>query len=145
MQRIITLSTPVAQAAQQLVSLPLGQRRNMKVDRLQCMLIPQAAAASAAPTRDQREAVELGIGVQLWLDQNQQDALIPQALPVRSLRFLDPGPVPIEPFMLLDKNQLTMQWSAFSAALWTSTDFTAASSWTINLILWGSDSAQQKG
>lgn len=145
MQRIITLSTPVAQGAQAIVSLPLGQRRNMKVDRLQAMLVPSVAAASAAPTRDQLASVERGIGLQLWLDQNQQDALIPQALPVRALQFLDPGPVPIEPFLLLDKNQLTMQWTAFTAALWTSTDFLAASAWNLNLILWGTDTVQQKG
>lgn len=139
MQRIITLSAPVSQTSQQIVSLPLGQRRNMQVDRLQAMLLPTITTGTNGPTSDQIEAVELNLGLQLWLDQNQQDAMIPQALPIRALRFLDPGPVPIVPFQLLDKNQLTLQWTAFTAALWTSTAFTAAAAWSLNLILWGND------
>ncbi|HEU4951711.1 MAG TPA: hypothetical protein VFT46_07150 [Holophagaceae bacterium] len=139
MQRIITLSADIAQSAKTIVSLPLGQRRNMQVDRLQAMLVPSITTGTDGPTKDQLEAVELQVGLQLWLDQNQQDAMIPQALPVRAIRFLDPGPVPIVPFQLLDKNQLTLQWTAFTAALWTSTAFLAADSWKLNLILWGND------
>ena len=139
MQRIITLSTDVSQTAKQIVSLPLGQRRNMQVDRLQAMLVPSIINGTDGPSSNQIEAVELNIGIQLWLDQNQQDAMIPQAIPVRAVRFLDPGPVPIVPFQLLDKNQLTLQWTPFTAALWTSTAFQAASAWSLNLILWGND------
>lgn len=139
MQRIITLSTDVSQTAKQIVSLPLGQRRNMQVDRLQAMLVPSIINGTDGPSSNQIEAVELNIGIQLWLDQNQQDAMIPQSIPVRAVRFLDPGPVPIVPFQLLDKNQLTLQWTPFTAALWTSTAFQAASAWKLNLILWGND------
>lgn len=147
MQQVLRISAQIANAAPRSVPILLANRDSggVRVDAVAAFLrtIPTNAGAQIA-TEAELQHLERQIRFRLSLNQQLDQLITPQMVPVRAFISKEVGPVPIEPFTVKGQDQTTIEWEA-DANLFTLGLFAAGggSALYLEVIFFGSDGRQR--